>query len=515
MDVQTAKNSIRSFIRRNSTIVTPLGDVEIVEEIGEGGYAVVFSARWGGEAAVKFLAEDISSEEPARYRRFVTEFRELIKLSHTGAVVNLYYFGVLETEGGMFPYVIMELCDSTLKKWRDSNPIRSWEDLAPVLKQVLTCVGTVSDHGIVHRDIKPQNVLIKGDGRLVLADFGIAWFDPNHYERRAETRRGERLANREFSAPEQERRRIDDPRPTMDIYAVGQLIQWLVTGTVHMGTGRRALRTVDESFAPLDPVVEAMLQYDPAHRPPNVEALVHMINRSMRNAQDRHDEREERLVLAALEKFDGALADSFPGRHGLFREADPIKTERLLQNLASLAGQLNSFGLWWSRGGSNLEIKQMRRLDDGSWLIGNEECRVREAWVNRLPGDLDRQYVLLDCEPMPPFGLYEADDFETEEAAWFRDRYITRAEFDDNRAEIDGEVVRLNDEAELRVRWKVRAFMFVGSKVNTVVWPGENMENDEVVDHVYKQLKWWEEVTPLRLEPLMNTRVHPLSKMWS
>jgi hypothetical protein len=84
----------------------------------------------------------------------------------------------------------------------------------------------------------------------------------------AETRKGERLANREFSAPEQEPRGSDDPQSTMDIYAVGQLIQWLVTGNVHMGTGCTRLGAFDESFGHLQELRGEIDAFFASHRRP-------------------------------------------------------------------------------------------------------------------------------------------------------------------------------------------------------------------------------------------------------
>jgi serine/threonine-protein kinase len=303
----------------------------------------------------------------------------------------------------------------------------------------------------------------------------------------------------------------------MDIYAVGQIAQWLVTGNVHRDTGRRALGTVDGSLSPLDPIIDTMLQDDPRPRPANAREVMNLINRAFERGSLREEgERDRAWMFTVLERFDDALLDSFPGRSGLFKETDPAKIGRLLRNLAAIPEELGNHALWWNRGSSNRQIDHIRELEDGTWLISIQECRIKEVCVNKQPGDLARQYVLIVCEPMPSFGLDEVDyNSATEEAAWFKDRYISRAEYEDRRAEIDGEVVRLHGEAEPRVRARVQDFMFVGSQFNAAIWPGEDMQNDGVVREVYEKLKSSDIVTPSLLEPLMTLDVHSEIRWWS
>jgi serine/threonine-protein kinase len=512
--VDAAKKSIRGHVKANPELQTPLGALQVGKGIGEGANALVFRARWGRkDVAAKFLAEDCSgglSNASGRYKRFVDEFRELVQLSHSGAVVSMYQFGLMETGDGEFPYVLMELCPQTLRTWRADNPVGSLATLLPILLRLMSCLKTIHQHNMVHRDLKPENVLLNGRGELVLADFGIAWFDPDHYERLASTGRGERLANRLFSAPEQSRRNPPRPDPTMDIYALGQLIQWLVTGEVHAGTGRRRLEAVDSSFARLDPLVEAMLREDPRQRPQTIEGLEGLLDRATRRR--RNPVWEGDRVRDALVEFDGALADSLPGGRGLLHVTDQTKIDRLLSNLAKLSGRRRGYGLWWNQGVSNLQIDEMRKLDDTTWLIGRDERRVDEAWVYKGPGygsrkALSKQYVLLNCAPMPSFGLSEPS-LEREEAAWFRDRYISRTEYDDDATEIENEVVRLGTEAELRTRNKTRDFVLLGTNAHSICLPGREVNNDKIVRRVYEDLLRYGEVKPDLLAPLEDLEEH-------
>jgi len=72
----------------------------------------------------------------------------------------------------------------------------------------------------------------------------------------------------------------------------------------------------------------------------------------------------------------------------------------------------------------------MRKLNDDTWIIDSGEHRIEEMWIKKDSYSLDHKYILLQCAPMPPFGLYEGSH-NYEKVVWFLDRYITRQEYDD------------------------------------------------------------------------------------
>jgi serine/threonine-protein kinase len=252
-----------------------------------------------------------------------------------------------------------------------------------------------------------------------------------------------------------------------------------------------------------------MLREDPRKRPQTTEALKVLLDRFRRPSPAWEGDR----VRDALVDFEGALAESLPGKRGLIRVADPARIDRLLNNLTALAGPRKVHGLWWNQGTSNLQVEQLRKLDDATWLIGRDERRVDEAWVHIGPGHgsrkaLSAQYVLLNCAPMPSFGLSE-QSLEREEAAWFRDRYISREEYDDGAAEIDDDVVVLKGMAEPRTRNRTRDFLFLGTTGHSVCCTSERLKNDKIIRRVYEDLLSHGEVKPDLLLPLEDLDPHP------
>ncbi|MCM3269332.1 serine/threonine protein kinase [Paenibacillus elgii] len=198
------KNTIRKYLKQHNTITTLLGDVVVLEELGQGGNAVVFSASWGRtRIAIKFLAEDCANEVTSRHNRFLTEVREIIKLADSQAVIPIYFYGHLSIGGNVFPYMLMKRYPDTLSTWKKKNKINEISKVLPIVKQLIYCLDQIHSENIIHRDLKPQNILIDEECQLVLADFGISWFDPEHYERLVKTDKKDRLANFGFSAPEQ------------------------------------------------------------------------------------------------------------------------------------------------------------------------------------------------------------------------------------------------------------------------------------------------------------------------
>lgn len=256
---------MRLRVKEDNEIRTDLGRLRLEKEIGEGANALVFATDFAGPAVAKFLACAVTEPPESRYARFVDEFRMLVRLANTGRVVRVFHFDTLVIAGTRLPFMIMERCQQTLSGQLLNNPITTGPQFFNLAEQLLEAVGAVNDAGIVHRDLKPQNILIREDGAVVLGDFGIAWFDPSHYEKLAHTKPAERLANFMFSAPEQFDRDTT-PAPTMDIYAVGQILYWSATKQVIRGTEHKPLGTVNPILSAFDPVINQMVRSNPEDR---------------------------------------------------------------------------------------------------------------------------------------------------------------------------------------------------------------------------------------------------------
>jgi serine/threonine-protein kinase len=119
----------------------------------------------------------------------------------------------------------------------------------------------IHKQNIVHRDLKPDNILVNKN-ELVLTDFGIAYYNPEYFSFKAKTIKNERLANYLFSAPEQSEGNVG-PNPTMDIYALGQICQWYVTGKIHRGTDRERITKYMEDADLVDSIIERCLANEP------------------------------------------------------------------------------------------------------------------------------------------------------------------------------------------------------------------------------------------------------------
>jgi hypothetical protein len=115
-------------------------------------------------------------------------------------------------------------------------------------------------------------------------------------------------------------------------------------------------------------VVDLMLREDPRKRPQTAEEPKTLLDKFRRPSPAWEGDR----VRGALVEFEGALLKSLPGKRGLLRVTDPAKIDRLLNNLTGLSGPRKAYGLWWNQGTSNLQVDQMRKLDDATWLIGRD-----------------------------------------------------------------------------------------------------------------------------------------------
>ena len=194
---------------------------EILERIGTGGMAIVYKAkchRLNRLVAVKILKADLAQDEDFR-RRFNAESQAVAQLSHPN-IVSVYDV----SRGGDTEYIVMELIDGiTLKQYMEKRGQLNWRESLHFITQIVRGLSHAHSRGIVHRDIKPQNIMVLRDGSVKVADFGIACL-----ENSAQTLTQEALGSVHYISPEQARGDRTDARS--DIYSAGVVLYEMLTG---------------------------------------------------------------------------------------------------------------------------------------------------------------------------------------------------------------------------------------------------------------------------------------------
>jgi serine/threonine-protein kinase len=144
---------------------------EIIEKIGIGGMAVVYKARChrlNRFVAVKILKEELAEDADFR-RRFRSESQAVAMLSHPN-IVAVYDV----SRSGNIEYIVMELIEGiTLKQYINRKGLLNWKEALHFTTQVAKALSHAHSRGIIHRDIKPHNIMILKDGSVKVADFGM------------------------------------------------------------------------------------------------------------------------------------------------------------------------------------------------------------------------------------------------------------------------------------------------------------------------------------------------------
>ena len=252
---------------------------EILERIGTGGMAVVYKAkchRLNRLVAVKILKSDLAQDEDFR-RRFNAESQAVAQLSHPN-IVSVYDV----SRGGDTEYIVMELIDGiTLKQYMEKRGRLNWRESLHFITQIMRGLSHAHSRGIVHRDIKPQNVMVLRDGSVKVADFGIACL-----ENAAQTLTQEALGSVHYISPEQARGDRTDARS--DIYSAGVVLYEMLTGRLpfegdsavsvaiqHLSSVPLAPREIDPEIPePLELICMKAMAPDLDRRYPSAEAMI-------------------------------------------------------------------------------------------------------------------------------------------------------------------------------------------------------------------------------------------------
>lgn len=195
---------------------------EILERIGSGGMSDVYKAKC--HKLNRYVAIKVLKPEYSEDKTFVSKFRAEAQaaagLMHAN-IVNVYDVG---EENGIY-YIVMELVEGiTLKKYIEKKGVLGVREAVSIAIQVAQGIDAAHKHNIVHRDIKPQNIIISKEGKVKVTDFGIARAASSN------TINSSVMGSVHYISPEQARGGYSDARS--DIYSLGITIFEMLTGTV-------------------------------------------------------------------------------------------------------------------------------------------------------------------------------------------------------------------------------------------------------------------------------------------
>lgn len=194
---------------------------EILERIGTGGMAVVYKAkchRLNRYVAVKILKEEFAADADFR-QRFHAESQAIAMFSHPN-IVSVYDV----SRSSEIEYIVMELVDGmSLKQYMQKKGVLNWREALHFITQIVKALEHAHSCGIIHRDIKPHNVMVLRDGSVRVADFGIARMSSSQ-----NTLSQEALGSVHYISPEQAKGARVDERT--DIYSAGVVLYEMLTG---------------------------------------------------------------------------------------------------------------------------------------------------------------------------------------------------------------------------------------------------------------------------------------------
>lgn len=384
-----------------------LGHWVIERELGRGGMGTVYLAHRDpapaseadgpAQAALKILAPELA-KEPGFLHRFQREVDALARLSHPN-IVHLHEAG---SDDGISYYAMEYVDGQNFEELLYERRRLPWSEVLDMALQVCPALKHAHDHGVIHRDLKPQNLLRTSAGIVKLTDFGIAKI----FATRQLTATGGLVGTAEYLSPEQAAGKSVTARS--DLYSLGAVMYTLLTGRPpFQGKGmmdllhkhiysriERPQRLVPEIPHELDEIICRLLEKDPAHRPANG----YLLQRELLSVQRLQERRSDRTVADGPGggtreegESDGNVPEDEPGaatiaarfvRDEAAREARPGPVGRLLNKpYVLIALLLLCLGVIGWRFSPRSTPTAESLFDQGSRLMASDQpAEWKRAW---------------------------------------------------------------------------------------------------------------------------------------
>ena len=384
------------------------GRYEMRELIGVGGMAYVYKAYDcidDRTVAVKILKDEFLNNEEFT-RRFRNESKAIAILNHPN-IVKVLDVGF----GEHLQYIVMEYIDGiTLKEYLDQRKDIRWKEAVHFTVQILRALQHAHDKGIVHRDIKPQNIMLLSDGTIKVTDFGIARLSRN--ELRATIDGEKAIGSVHYISPEQARGEITDEKA--DLYSVGVVLYEMLTGRLPFEADNAVsvaiMQMQSEPTAPreinpdipegLEQITMKAMQKDPAKRYQSAAEMLSDFDEFKRNPSIKFeytyfvDETPTRYV-DAITRVRGDQADDPDADEDAPEGKKKISTVAILAAVASavvvVAGLIVLIVFQFASVGGRKEItvdnfvgEEYAKLSEKEG-IGNYDIKVEEGYNAEQP----------------------------------------------------------------------------------------------------------------------------------
>lgn len=395
MNIEDIEKKFIEYIKTNDGIESIFGKLKFSnkDRIGQGGNGLVYLAMINEqEVAIKFLL----SESERKLSRFKSEYFNTNYVKNDLCnIVNMIHYDEIEIEPGILvSYIIMSKYSSNLKKYRKEKIEITESDFKNLINFLCSTLSAIHKKNIIHRDIKPENILVDDNERFVLADFGIAHYENGEFPIDNKTKKGERLANIEFSAPEQ----INNYYPVTqaaDIYSMAQVMYWYVFGTINRGTGAEYISNKFhwEDAIIYDAILNKCLRNKPEERFQSIEEIIEFY-------KNEKFKRKEIDPFEDMYKFHEAVLSVIPE---FYNEAYCISDKKTMAQLfKSIFEQKYNHSIEFNTGIGNNSISSIIKLENEEFLMDERQLNIRCVW-GLLTDSIYDDIILLEVEKSDPY----------------------------------------------------------------------------------------------------------------
>lgn len=444
------ETSLNKLLKEQQVLNTDIGVFSYVKSLGEGGNSFVFLFK---KENIHFAIKFLKPSEESKLKRFKDEYFCAMQIATHENVVQAYHFDYVLVSNEKYFIIIMKHYQNTLNdigniasEGEEVKGEKAWKLFSDLVK----ALHHLHKNKIIHRDVKPQNIFFDNevDG-YVLGDLGIAHFSDDKFSKESRTKPSERMANFSYSAPEQ----IDSKNPareTNDIYSLGQVLQWYLTGTLIRGLGRTRVFNLEspEELKWLDSIIERCLRNAPDARFQSIPEIVSHVKEL--KAPPRKD------YWKPIHEFDDAIRRSFPRINGTLSTGDRSSIERFFTNFHE---QCEPDDFWYmTMEGGDSTYQRLIPFSDNKWLFcGYEELDIDKLIVYRDDHHPYKNFFVLLISPSKPFDIVDSNgnslkrdvpqEWSTDLAVYWNGRYIDYKETKNGYYEFEGEVLTVDRES--------------------------------------------------------------------